>query len=184
MLTPKAAQSACSGDLKCTGDNKLQQIWAAWELLKLGGSLGYGLNPSMCEVEHLHRGALCKHNRDPTADKIQVIKPETLPSCSCYPPLLPPDLSDNHSFSLLMNLGLKVPKPARGGSYDAPPPLLRPQHLSHFLGLCQGRAAKGTHATRLTPGCQASDQRCSCRVGLRASKRWCTKVKWDGERRK
>lgn len=44
-LTPKAPQSAYSGDLKCTGDNK-KQIRAGWELLKLGGSLGNELNSS------------------------------------------------------------------------------------------------------------------------------------------
>lgn len=80
MLIHIAAPSAYSGDVKFTGDNKLVQIRAAWELLKLGGSLGYELNSSLCEVEHLHRGALCKHNTDPTADKIQVIKPVTLSS--------------------------------------------------------------------------------------------------------
>lgn len=36
--------SAHSGDLKRSEDNKLQQISAARELLKLGGSLGYKFN--------------------------------------------------------------------------------------------------------------------------------------------
>lgn len=70
MLIHIAAPSAYSGDVKCTGDNKLQPNRAARDLLKLGGSLGYQLNSSLGEVEHLHRGALCKHNTDPTADKI------------------------------------------------------------------------------------------------------------------
>lgn len=47
MLTHHV-HSAYSGYLKCTEDNKLQQISTAGELLKLGGSLGYKLNLEFC----------------------------------------------------------------------------------------------------------------------------------------
>lgn len=76
MLTHHV-HSAYSGDLKCTEDNKLSQISTARDLLTLRGSLVYKLNSSLCELEHLHRGALCKHNRDSTADIIAIMKTET-----------------------------------------------------------------------------------------------------------
>lgn len=118
MLIHIAAPSAYSGDVKCTGDNKVQQIRATWELLKLGGSLGYKLNSSLCEEEHLHRGALCKHNTDPTADKIQVIKPVTLSSHSHDA-----GLSHTHSLLSFADCGVKnaLPEPALG-SCDVPAP--------------------------------------------------------------
>lgn len=159
MLSHKAAQSAYSGDLKRT---KLQQIWAACELLKLGGSLGYELNSGLCEVEHLHRGAPCKHNRDPTADKIQVIKPETLSSCSHYS-----GSSYTHPF-LSFWLKVRYLNLHRVGHVMSPLPPL--QHLPRFLGSCQ-RQLPDAHATRPNPACQASDQSRGCRMDLDASKR-------------
>lgn len=159
MLSHKAAQSAYSGDLKCTEDNNLQQIWAAWELLELGGSLGYELNSGLCEVEHLHRGALCKHNRDPTADKIQVIKPETLSSCSHYS-----GSSYTHPF---LSFGLKVR-------------YLNLHRVGHVMPLCNicpslSACASGSCQTPTrrgpVPPCQASDQSRGCRMDLDASKR-------------
>lgn len=165
ILSHKAAHSAYSGDLKCTGDNKLQQIGAAWELLKLGGSLGYELNSGLCEVEHLHRGALCKHNRDPTADKIQVIKPETLSSCFHYS-----GSSYTHPFLSFADFWVKVCYLNLHKVGHVMSPLLPLQHLSRFLGLCQGQLPD-THAMRPNPACQVSDQSRSCRMDLDASKR-------------
>lgn len=146
MLIHVAAPSAYSGDVKCTGDNKLQQIQAAWGLLKLGGSLGYELNSSLCKEEHLHREALSKRNTDPTADKIQVIKPVTLSSrchgagsSHTHPLLSFADFGDKHA----------LPEPAQGGSRDVPAP---PSATSVPLPRpVPGTAARDTHAGSLTP---------------------------------
>lgn len=90
MLTHHV-HSAYFGNLKCTEDNKLPQISTARELLKLGGSLGYEFNLSLCELERLHRGALCKHIRDSAAAIITIMKTETEYSihliCFCFSPL-------------------------------------------------------------------------------------------------
>jgi len=60
--------SAFSGDLKRAGDNKLEQVSIAKELLKLGSSPEYKLNSSLKELEHLHGGPLCQHKEDFSAD--------------------------------------------------------------------------------------------------------------------
>lgn len=75
MLTHHV-RSAYSVGLKCTEDNKLQQISTAKELLKPGGSLGYKFNSSLCVMELLHAGQLCQHKRDSTADMIAIMKTE------------------------------------------------------------------------------------------------------------
>lgn len=46
---------------------------------------------------------------------------------------------------------------------------------------CARGSRQDPHATRPNPACQASDQRCSCRMELHASKCWCTKEKWNGK---
>lgn len=47
------------------------------------------------------------------------------------------------------------------------------------FSVCARGSCQDPHATRPNPACQASDQRCSCRMDLHASKCWCTKEKWD-----
>lgn len=92
----------------------------------------------MCKVQHLHRGALCKRNTNPAADKTQVIKPEPLSSCS-------------HDCSLLLTLGLKMHYLNLHTVDHVTSPLLPLQHLSHFGGLCRGRPPKTPTPRSLTP---------------------------------
>lgn len=67
-MQPVLAAHVHSAYLKRTGDDKLQQISTAKELLKLGDSLDDELNSSLQKLEHLHKEPQCQHNRYSAAD--------------------------------------------------------------------------------------------------------------------
>lgn len=84
-------------------------------------------------MEHLQKGALCKHNRYPTADIMVIMKTETGNSPDRF--LLLPLYPFLPLFPSLHLSGVQVVSHA-GPSVSW---LLSAQHLFHLLALCQGQ---------------------------------------------